>query len=159
MEGSVGAPPQRVCPKCARISWATGPQCPYCTANFRRSGGVAPWMLVVTALVVLIGVGVMFYVTVQNVDKQVDDVTNTVNSNFTRLRADVQRQLEALPQTGTGTVPVPTVTPVPTEVPTVDPGTDVTPAPTEAPTVEGETTPDPGADSTPTPEEPEIINP
>jgi hypothetical protein len=114
-------------------------------------------MLVVTALVVLIGVGVMFYVTVQEVDQQVDDVTNTVNSNFTRLRSDVQRQLEALPQTGT--VPVPTVTPVPTEVPTADPGTELTPTPTEAPTVEGETTPDPGADSTPTPEEPAIINP
>jgi hypothetical protein len=114
-------------------------------------------MLVVTALVVLLGVGVMFYVTVREVDKQVDDVTNTVNSNFTRLRVDVQRQLDAIPQTGT--VPVPTVTPVPTEAPTVDPGGDVTPAPTPTATVEGETTPDPGADSTPTPEEPAIINP
>lgn len=157
MEGSVGAPPQRVCPKCARISWATGPQCPYCTASFRRSGGVAPWMLVVTALVVLLGVGVMFYVTVQEVDKRVDEVTKNVDANFNRLRTDVQQQIDALPQTGTdtGTLPTPTVTPFPTTTP----APTATAEPTETPTVEGETTPDPGADSTPTPEEPEIINP
>ncbi|MDA0181543.1 hypothetical protein OJ997_14655 [Solirubrobacter phytolaccae] len=159
MEGSVGAPPQRVCPKCARISWATGPQCPYCTASFRRSGGVAPWMLAVAALVVLLGVGLMFYITVQEVNDRVDEVNSKIDTNFNRIRTDVQQQLDAFQAgagAGAGTVPVPTVAPVPTEVPTVDP---VTPEATETPTVEGETTPDPGAGATPTPEEPEIINP
>lgn len=156
MEGSVGAPPQRVCPKCARISWATGPQCPYCTAKFRRSGGVAPWMLVVTALVVLLGVGVMFYITVQEVNKRVDEVTAEVDAQFKTLRTDVQRQLDAIPQDGgAGVNPVPSATPFPTTTP----APTVTAEPTEAPTVEGQTTPDPGADSTPTPEEPEIIEP
>ena len=44
---------------CARISWATGPRCPYCTARFRRRGGVTPWMLALTAAIVLLGVAVM----------------------------------------------------------------------------------------------------
>jgi len=78
MEGSVGAPPQRVCPKCARISWATGPQCPYCTARFRRAQTVAPWMLVVATAVLLAGFALMFYITVQNVNDRVDDVNTQI---------------------------------------------------------------------------------
>ncbi|RKQ91202.1 hypothetical protein C8N24_1022 [Solirubrobacter pauli] len=156
MEGSVAAPPQRVCPKCARISWATGPQCPYCTASFRSGQGVTPWMLVAAVVVVLLAFAAMFYLTVQEVNDRVDEVNTRVDANFDRIRTDVQRQLQALPQTGTGTVPAPTATPLPTPTP----APTVTAAPTETPTVEGETTPDPGADSTPTPSpEPEIINP
>ncbi|MBE2320881.1 hypothetical protein DVA67_033290 [Solirubrobacter sp. CPCC 204708] len=156
MEGSVGAPPQRVCPKCARISWATGPQCPYCTANFRRSGGVAPWMLVVTALVVLAGVGLMFYITVQEVDDRVNSVRGEIDRNFQQLQTDVRRELDArIPAGGVGAVPTPTVTPLPTETPTPAPTTEGELPP--EPTIEGETTPD--ASVTPTPTEPEIIEP
>src|SRR3954467_7739603 len=79
MEGSVGAPPQRVCPKCARISWATGPQCPYCTARFSRGAGVTPWMLAVTALAVILVVAIMLLIAGQQLDNQLDDRVDDVN--------------------------------------------------------------------------------
>ena len=160
MEGSVGAPPQRVCPKCARISWATGPQCPYCTARFRRAQTVAPWMLVVATAVLLAGFALMFYITVQNVNDRVDDVNTQIDRSVNQLRTDVRKELDArIPPGGIGGIggvptPTPTVDPVPTEEPTPDP-LEVTPTP--SPTVEGETTPD--ASATPTPTEDPIINP
>ncbi len=157
MEGSVGAPPQRVCPKCARISWATGPQCPYCTAKFRRSQGVAPWMLALTAAVVLLGIGLMFYITVQEVDERVNAVRTQIDQSISTLRTDVRRELDArIPPGGVGAIPTPSPTPFPTTTPAPEPtvdGGDVTPEPT----IEGETTPD--AEVTPTPTEPEIIEP
>ena len=161
MEGSVGAPPQRVCPKCDRISWATGPQCPYCTAKFRRSTGVAPWMLALTAFVVLAGVGLMFYITVQEVDERVNSVRSQIDRSIDGLRTDVRKELDArIPPGGIGGIggvpaPTPTVDPLPTTEPTPDP-LELTPTP--SPTVEGETTPDASATPTAT-ETPEIINP
>jgi hypothetical protein len=114
-------------------------------------------MLVVTALVILLGIGVMFYITVHEVENRVQRVETKVDTEFKALRTDVQRQLDAVAQSGAGTVPVPTATPLPTTTP----APTVAPEATETPTVEGETTPDPdaGATATPTPDEPEIINP
>jgi len=151
MEGLVGAPPQRVCPQCARISWATGPQCPYCTARFSRRPGIAPWMLVATAAVVLLGVGIMFFITVQQVNARVDEVNSEINRNFNTLRSDVRKELDArIPPGGLPTAPpvTPTPTPFPTETPTPDPGTEITPDPT----IEPEITPDATATESPTEE-------
>src|SRR4051812_15129358 len=78
MEGTVGAPPQRVCPKCARISWATGPQCPYCLERFSRSAGVQPWMLVLTGVLVLLGVALMLLIAGNQLDNQLDDSVDEV---------------------------------------------------------------------------------
>ena len=159
MEGSVGAPPQRVCPKCARISWATGPQCPYCTAKFRRAQGVAPWMLVVATITLLVGFALMFYITVQQVNDRVDEVNAQIDRSVNQLRTDVRKELDARIPAGGGfggaTVPTtPTPDPLtPLETPTPDPLT-----PTPSPTVEGQATPDAAATPTPT-EDPEIINP
>lgn len=115
-------------------------------------------MLVLTAVIVLLGVGLMFYITVQQVDDRVDDVQRTVTSNFDKLRTDVERQIQqAQQQQSGGTLPVPTVTPVPTEAPTVDP--NVTPEATEDPLATPDETATPDASATATPEEPEIINP
>lgn len=113
-------------------------------------------MLAATAFVILLGIGVMFYITVREVENRVQRVETKVDTEFKTLRTDVQRQLDALSQSGVGTVPS-TITPVPT--PTVAP--TVTPEATETPTptVEGQTTPQAGASVTPTPTEPEIINP
>ena len=159
MEGSVGAPPQRVCPKCARISWATGPQCPYCTAKFRRAQGVAPWMLALTAAVVLLGIGLMFYITVQEVDERVNSVRGQIDRSIDTLRTDVRRELDArIPSGGAlGGVPTPapTVDPLPTVTATPDP-LELTPSP--EPTVEGEASPEASATPTPT-EDPNIITP
>ena len=141
MEGSAGAPPQRVCPKCARISWATGPQCPYCRARFTRPQGVRPWMLLATAFAVLAGVLVMFIIAGNRFEDRVNDVDRQVDQALNQLRTDVRKELDArIPPGGIGAVPapVPTVDPLPTEEPTPDP-LEITPTPTPSPTVEGET--------------------
>jgi hypothetical protein len=139
MEGSTAAPPQRVCPKCARISWATGPKCPYCTARFRSGRGIAPWMLALTALIVLLGVAAMLVIAGQIAQDRLDDRVADVNREFDRslnqFRADVRKELNArLP--ATGGVPVPTVTPPPTTTPppTETPSGDATETPTASPT-------------------------
>src|SRR5688500_4116799 len=117
MEGSAGAPPQRVCPNCARISWATGPRCPYCQSRFRRRGGVTPWMLVATALVVLIGVAAMLAIggriAEDRLDDRVDEVTRDFDTSLNRFRDEVRRELDARGAQG-GIAPVtPTPTPTP----------------------------------------------
>src|SRR3954463_11588759 len=139
MEGSVGAPPQRVCPKCARISWATGPQCPYCTATFRSGRGIAPWMLVTAVAVVLVGVALMLLIAGQIAQDRLDDRIAEVNQDFNqsldRFRADVRKELDArIPAGGVGAAPIPTTTPFPTATPTAtatpDAGATVTASPT-----------------------------
>ena len=82
MEGSIGAPPQRVCPQCARISWATGPRCPYCTERFSLSRRVTPWMLVGAAAGVLVGVAIMFFIFGQIIEGRVNDRIDEINQNF-----------------------------------------------------------------------------
>jgi type II secretory pathway pseudopilin PulG len=159
MEAStaVAPPPQRVCPKCARISWATGPRCPYCTARFRSGRGISPWMLVVAAVVVLLGVLVMFVIAGRILEDRVDDRIEEVNKDFdaslNRFEEDVRRELDArLPEGGAGAVPTPTPTPLATETPTPTPtatpdtGTTATPTPTD--------TPSPTASPTQTPDGP-----
>jgi len=146
MEGSVGAPPQRVCPKCARISWATGPQCPYCRARFTRPQGVRPWMLIATGAVVLLGVLVMFIIAGNRFEDRVNDVDRRVDQSLNQIRTDVRKELDArLPATGGAVAPTPTpfVTPAPT--PTVE--GEPTGTPTESPTSE----PDDGTNPEPSP--------
>jgi hypothetical protein len=143
MEGSVGAPPQRVCPKCARISWATGPRCPYCRGRFRRAV-VTPWMLALTAVVVLAGVAAMLIVGAhmvnQRLDRRVADVQQQFDASLNRFRADVNKELDArLPAAGA-------VTPVPSAVPTPTPSPSATPTPAPSSTA----TPRPSATPTPT---------
>jgi hypothetical protein len=143
MEGSAGAPPQRVCPKCARISWATGPQCPYCRARFTRASGVRPWMLVATGAVVLLGVLVMFIIAGNRFEDRVNDVDRRVDQSLKQIRTDVRKELDArLPQEGATTpTPTPLATPTPTPVPTETPAETATPddgtgeTPTPTPTI------------------------
>ena len=144
MEGSAGAPPQRVCPKCARISWATGPQCPYCRARFTRPQGVRPWMLIATGAVVLLGVLVMFIIAGNRFDDRVNDVDKQVEQSLNQIRTDVRKELDArLPPGGAAVTPTPTpfVTPTPT------PEAESTETPTPSPTSE----PDDGTNPEPSP--------
>src|SRR5688572_23984211 len=112
MEGSVGAPPQRVCPKCARISWATGPQCPYCRARFSRAPGVAPWMLALTAVIVLVGVALMLLFAGDQLDRQLDERVDQVSREFdadiNKMREDVRKELDARLPAGGVVTPTPT---------------------------------------------------
>lgn len=90
---------QRVCPHCARISYADGRECPYCGRSFRRS---RLWpiaaMLAVFAVVVLGGVGLMFVVAGREVDRQLDSEVERVERNLERdfdtIRRDVRQELE-----------------------------------------------------------------
>ena len=142
MEAStaVAPPPQRVCPKCARISYATGPRCPYCTARFSSGRRVSPGMLAGAVAIVLVGVLVMFFIAGRILEHRVDDRIEEVNKDFdaslNRFREDVKKELDArLPATGTGTVPTPT--PFPSDTPTPAPTTEgqTTPSPTASPSV------------------------
>jgi hypothetical protein len=140
MEGSVGAPPQRVCPKCARISWATGPRCPYCRARFRRQNvSVIAWMLAVAVVVTLGGVLAMLLVFGQHVNNQVDDRANRIEREFQAIRKEIDQRL---PRDGVvpTVTPLPTTTPVPTE----------TPAATATETATPTASPSPGRTATPT---------
>src|SRR3954454_11365619 len=130
MEGTVGAPPQRVCPSCARISWATGPNCPYCTARFRRRQGVAPWMLALAAVLVLVVVAVMLVIAGNQLDSKLDgrvnDVNKQIDAQFDQVRADVRRELDAR-----ATPAIPTPTPFTTPAPS--PESTAAPSPSPAP--------------------------
>jgi hypothetical protein len=145
---AVAPPPQRVCPKCARISYATGPRCPYCTARFSAGRGVTPWMLVAAATAVLVGVAIMLLIAGKvfedRLDDRVQDVTKEFDQSLDRFRNDVRKELDArLPAGGTGTIPAPTATPFPTETPTPAPTVESTPSPsaTATATTTAEATP------------------
>ncbi len=90
---------QRVCPHCARISYADGRECPYCGRSFRRSGlwPIAA-MLAVFAVVVLGGVALMFVAAGREVDRQLDSeverVERELEQDFDTIRRDVRRELE-----------------------------------------------------------------
>jgi hypothetical protein len=140
MEGTVGAPPQRVCPKCARISWAQGPRCPYCRGRFRgrRTAAIA-WMLAAAVLVTLGGVLAMLLVFGHHVD-------NEVNDRADKIEREIRKEIDQrLPPPGV----VPTVTPLPTTtpLPTATPGATQTATPTATATA----TPSATATATQTP--------
>jgi hypothetical protein len=103
-------PVQRVCPHCARISYAAGRDCPYCGRSFRRAGlGAIAALLTVFALVVLGGMALMLLATGREVDRTLDRevrrVERELDRNFDTIQRDVREELDRrLP---------PTVTPSP----------------------------------------------
>jgi len=147
MEGSTAvAPPQRVCPECARISWATGPRCPYCTARFRNGRGIRPWQLWLAAGIVLLGVLVMFFMAGNILENRVNDRLDAINQEFNaslnRFREDVKKELDArAPATGAATPPTATPFPTPTPEPTTTPDADTSPTATASPTTTAEASP------------------
>jgi hypothetical protein len=137
MEGTVSAPPQRVCPKCARISWATGPRCPYCRARFRRQNLTAfAWMLAAAVLVTLAGVLVIILIVGGRVEDHVNDRADEIQREFNDIQREIDRRL---PPAGA----VPSATAFPT--PTPPPATTATPTPTPSPSA----TATPSATNTP----------
>jgi cytoskeletal protein RodZ len=150
MEGSVGAPPQRVCPSCARISWATGPRCPYCRARFRRQNvAVFAWMLAAAVAVTLLGVFVMLLIFGNRVNDEFDKRATKVENEVNEIRREINQRL---PPAGV----VPTTTAFPTPTPSPAPTETATSTPTPSPTASATTTPSATATSTPTigPEQP-----
>src|SRR4051812_2812572 len=146
MEGSVGAPPQRVCPSCARISWATGPRCPYCRARFRRQNvAVFAWLLATAVVVTLLGVLVMLVVFGHRVNDEVNTRSDKIEREFNDIRKEIDQRL---PPAGA----VPTTTAFPTPTPSAAPTETATAAPTAtpSPTASAEPSSTPTATSTPT---------
>jgi hypothetical protein len=134
MEGSVSAPPQRVCPKCARISWATGPRCPYCRARFRRQNvGVFAWMLAAAVVITLLGVLAMLLIFGQRVNDDIDKRADKIERQFNDIQKEINQRLPATGAVPTATAfPTPTPSPAPTE--TASPAPSATESPTETPT-------------------------
>jgi hypothetical protein len=135
MEGTVGAPPQRVCPKCARISWAAGPRCPYCRARFRRTSvQTIAWMLAAAVVVVLAGMALMFYIAGRELRSELNDradqIQRELDASVQQLRKDVNTELDQrLPLT----TPTPIPTPSPTASPSPSPSPSATPSATKSP--------------------------
>jgi hypothetical protein len=139
---AVSAPPQRVCPKCARISWATGPRCPYCRARFRRqNAALFAWMLAAAVVVILAGMLAILLLVEHRVEDHFD---KRITTEFDSVRKEIDQRLPANGVAPTVT-PFPTATPAPT----------LTPTPSAAPTETATATPtasaSPGKTATPTP--------
>ncbi len=134
MEAS-GAPPQRVCPNCARISWATGRQCPYCQSRFRRRSAVPTiaWMLAIAVMVVLGGVLVMLIIFGQHYQDELDTRVQQVERDINGIERAMPTAFPT-PTTTPTPLPTPTPTPTPTPSPTTTPSPTRTPTETPSPT-------------------------
>jgi cytoskeletal protein RodZ len=147
MEGSVGAPPQRVCPSCARISWATGPRCPYCRARFRRQNvAVFAWLLAAAVAVTLLGVLLMLVIFGNRVNDEVNQRSDKIEQEFNDIRKEIDQRL---PPAGA----VPTATAFPTATPSAVPTETATAAPTASATESASPTDTPSATNTPAADE------
>jgi hypothetical protein len=101
---------QRVCPHCARISFATGRRCPYCGRTFRPRSilpAVAA-MLVVFALVVLGGFYLMLVAAGDELDERFDREADRIEREFDTslqgIQRDIREELDRrLPATPTAT--------------------------------------------------------
>jgi hypothetical protein len=137
---AVSAPPQRVCPKCARISWATGTRCPYCRARFRRQNvALFGWMLAAAVVVILGGMLAILLLVEHRVEQHFD---NRITSEFDSVRKEIDQRLPANGIVPTVT-PLPTASPAPTPTPT--PTATPSPSPSPSPTATSSKT------ATPTP--------
>jgi hypothetical protein len=95
----VDQPVQRVCPHCARISFESGPRCPYCSSSFRRGGllGFAV-VLAVFAVVILGGVALMLVAAGNEFDRrinrEVENVHREFQTDFDGIRQEVRDELD-----------------------------------------------------------------
>jgi hypothetical protein len=105
----VDQPVQRVCPRCARISYESGPRCPYCGSSFRRGGLVGfAALLAVFAAVVLGGTALLLVVAGNEFDRRINDQVDRVHQqfegDFDNIRQEVRTELDRR-------LPAPTATP------------------------------------------------
>ena len=100
---------QRVCPHCARISYESGPRCPYCGSSFKRRGllGFA-LLLALFAVIVLGGVAAMLVAAGNEFDRRINDQVENVHrqfeSDFDQIQQSVRDELDRR-------LPAPTATP------------------------------------------------
>jgi len=97
-------PVERVCPHCARISYADGRECPYCGRSFHRAGLLPiAAMLTVFAAILLGGMALMLTIAGRELDEQLDRevqrVERELERNFDGIQRDVREELDRrLPQ-------------------------------------------------------------
>jgi hypothetical protein len=124
-------PPQRVCPHCARVAYATERRCPYCRRRYRRN--ILPaiaGMLVVFAALVLGGVYLMLATAGDRLEDRLDDRVERAQESFDRSVKGVEKRLqEDIDRQAGETEPSPTPTPSPTTTPTPSPSPSPTPTP------------------------------
>jgi hypothetical protein len=122
-------PPQRVCPHCARVAYATERRCPYCRRRYRRRTLPAiAAMLLVFAAVILGGVYFMLVSAGDRIEDRVDEQIEGAQRDFDRSLDDFERRMQQELERRAGEAPSPT--PAPTETPTPTP----TPTPFRTPT-------------------------
>ena len=90
---------QRVCPHCARISFESGPRCPYCGSSFRRGGLLGFAALLAVFAVVVLGGTALLLVAAGNefdrrIDREVDQVHQQFESDFDSIRQEVREELD-----------------------------------------------------------------
>jgi hypothetical protein len=109
VDTSAHAAVQRVCPHCARISYANGRRCPYCGRGFRRS--VLPAMAAMLAVFAAVVLGGFYLMLVafgneldEQLDREVERVEREFDRNLDRIQGDVRRELDRR---------LPTPTPIP----------------------------------------------
>jgi hypothetical protein len=109
VDTSAQAAVQRVCPHCARISYANGRRCPYCGRGFRRS--VLPGMAAMLAVFAAVVLGGFYLMLVafgneldEQLDREVERVERQFDRNLDRIQGDVRRELDRR---------LPTPTPIP----------------------------------------------
>jgi hypothetical protein len=95
----VDQPIQRVCPRCARISFESGARCPYCGSSFTRRGLLAlAAVLTVFAVVVLGGIALMLVAFGNEFDRrinrEVDRVHREFQTDFDGIRQEVREELD-----------------------------------------------------------------
>jgi hypothetical protein len=95
----VDQPVQRVCPRCARISFESGARCPYCGSSFRRRGLVGIALLLTLFAAVVLGGTALLLVAAGNefdhrINGQVDRVHQQFESDFDTIREDVRDELD-----------------------------------------------------------------
>ena len=130
-------PPQRVCPHCARVAYATERRCPYCRRPYRRNTllGVAALLLVFT--VVILGAAyLMLDTATDRLEVQVDEEVTRIQEQFTQELTAAEKRSNQIATQGGANLP-PDTTPTPTPTPEPEP----TPAPTPAPTATPAPTP------------------
>jgi hypothetical protein len=99
-----------VCPRCARISFESGPRCPYCGSSFRRGGGLLGFaaLLTVFAIVVLGGTALLLVAAGNEFDRRINDQVDRVHQefegDFDNIRQEVRDELDRR-------LPTPTATP------------------------------------------------
>jgi hypothetical protein len=119
-------PPQRVCPHCARVAYATERRCPYCRRRYRRRTLPAiAAMLLLFAAVILGGVYFMLVSAGDRIEDRVDEQLEGAQRDFDRSLDEfgrrTQQELERQAQETPSPTPTPTETPTPSPTPTPTP--------------------------------------